>query len=359
MSGVTVSWRLLLILGLLGLSACSYRESSSGASVKTILPWKSVKQPLLPAGSRLIDVDGDALHVRIMGGRHEGPTVVMLSGPTDSWHSDSAWFAALQPLLARTMRTYIVDRAGQGFSEGDGRGGYMAFGEQLGSLLPELAKEPVVVVAFASANLALHRYFASRPDGGHIAAALLIDPDALHPELIEFYASQAEPFKDGGLKGYVRSGKYDERARQLHDADQQHVLSLLDEESRFYFAERYFERVMETRLDHKKILSRFREIARYDEDVYGAASVVWPETVQVWSFDTAFELAAVASAEEEAERQRYQRWHDLSSEWMQSLPGGCRIASESREHLAVVDQAQTLVAVIARIAAGDECSVPG
>jgi hypothetical protein len=144
---MAVWWRSMLIVALLGLSACSYRESSAGASVKTILPWKSVKKPLLPPGSQLIEVDGDLLHVRIMGGRHEGPTVVMLSGPTDSWHSDSAWFAALQPLLARTMRTYVVDRAGQGFSEGDGRGGYAAFGEQLGSLLPELASERVIVVA--------------------------------------------------------------------------------------------------------------------------------------------------------------------------------------------------------------------
>jgi pimeloyl-ACP methyl ester carboxylesterase len=356
---MAVWWRSMLIVALLGLSACSYRESSAGASVKTILPWKSVKKPLLPPGSQLIEVDGDLLHVRIMGGRHEGPTVVMLSGPTDSWHSDSAWFAALQPLLARTMRTYVVDRAGQGFSEGDGRGGYAAFGEQLGSLLPELASERVIVVAFASANLSLFHYFAAHPDGGHIAAVLLIDPDALHPKLIEFYASQAEPFKDEQLRSYVRSGKYDERALKLHDDDREHVESLLSEESRFFFAERYFERVMETRLDHTKILARFREIARYDEDVYAAASVVWPEAVPVWSFDTAFELDAVVGAEDDAERQRYRQWHDLSSEWMQSLPGGCRIVSESREHLAVVEQAETLVDVVARMAAGEECFVPG
>jgi hypothetical protein len=103
----------------------------------------------------------------------------------------------------------------------------------------------------------------------------------LHPKLIEFYASQAEPFKDEQLRSYVRSGKYDERALKLHDDDREHVESLLSEESHFFFAERYFERVMETRLDHTKILARFREIARYDEDVYAAASVVWPEAVPV------------------------------------------------------------------------------
>lgn len=340
------------------LCGCAYSGFPGGASVSSVLPHDHLLKPLLPPGSALYTVGGDDLHVRTLGGREPEPAVVLLSGPTASWHSDSAWFAMLQPLLAHDMRTHAVDRAGQAFSSGSGRGGYAKFGDQLEALLPELSSQPVVVVAFASADLALLRYFESHPDGGRISAVLLIDPDALHPELIEFYAEQAAPFQNPKLARYVRDGGYDERARELNESDQAHVLSILPAGSERQFEKRYFERVLATRLEHEKIIARFREIARYDQDVRGVATVPWPAAVPVWSFDTDFELDAVDAAATPEERARYERWRDLSSEWMAALPGGCHLRSDSREHLATVAEAPELVVLIDSLRSGAPCPLP-
>jgi pimeloyl-ACP methyl ester carboxylesterase len=340
------------------LCGCAYSGFPGGASVSSVFPHDHLRKPLLPPGSALYTIDGDDLHVRTLGGREPEPAVVLLSGPTASWHSDSAWFAMLQPLLAQDMRTHAVDRAGQAFSSGGGRGGYAKFGQQLESLLPELSTEPVVVVAFASADLALLRYFESNPDGGRISAVLLVDPDALHPELIEFYAEQAVPFQNPALARYVRDGGYDERARELNESDEAHVLSILPAGSERHFETRYFERVLATRLEHEKIIARFREIARYDQDIRGAAIVPWPAAVTVWSFDTDFELDAVDAAATPDERARYEAWRTLSSEWMAALPGGCHLRSRSREHLAMVAEVPELVSLIQSLRSGAPCPRP-
>ncbi len=338
-----------------GCVTSSGRGEGTLSSVTSPFPVDHLKQPLLPPGSQRYRVAGDWLHVRTLGARHEGPAVVLLSGPTDSWASDSAWYALLQPLLARSVRTHAVDRAGQAFSSGDGRGGYAAFGRSLAQLLAALGEERVLVVAFASANLALHHHFARVLDAEPVIAALLVDPDSLHPELLDFYASQAEPFQADGLEAYVRGGHYDERARALHDADRDHVLGLLSETDAVVFQDRYFDRVLATRLEHPRILARMTETARYDEDVRGAAAVPWPATVPVWSFDTAFEQAAIEAASTPDERARYERWQSLSSAWMASLPGGCHLPTTSREHLALIAEARELAALIRQLRAGAPC----
>jgi hypothetical protein len=63
--------------------------------------------------SQSLQVDGHPLHVLQWGdwSRTDLPTLVLLSGPIDSWHSDSAWWASMGPKLAQDYKVIAV---GQG-----------------------------------------------------------------------------------------------------------------------------------------------------------------------------------------------------------------------------------------------------
>ncbi|MFO0583839.1 MAG: hypothetical protein U0229_16325 [Anaeromyxobacter sp.] len=86
-----------------------------------------------------------------------------------------------------------------------------------------------------------------------------------------------------------------------------------------------------------------------------AAAVPWPAGVPVWSLDTDFEAADAARAEDPAERAKLERWRALSTGFMDGLPGGCRIASASREHLAPVADAPRVAALVEGLLGGAPC----
>lgn len=313
------------------------------------------KDPQLPTGSRLLPVSDRSLHVRSLGTDKPGTAVLLLSGPTDHWHADTGWFALLQPLLAKHYRVHAIDRAGHGFSELSPEPSYQQFADDLAVLLPQLEKQPVLVVAFASSNLALHHYFA-KYGTRQLQSVLLIDPDGLHPELLSFYAEQAQMFQQADkLAEYVNAGKYDARAAQFRQQEREHLQQILPPALANQMDWPFYDAIATQRLDRARILARFAETARYDRDVMGASAVPWPATLPVWSYDTDFELSAVDSAKEPEEKAKLARWHRLSSEWMQGLPGQCRISSSSREHLATVAEADKLVTLVTQLAGGQAC----
>ncbi len=341
--GPTLSRQLLALL-LLTLATGATADTTGG-------------EPHLPAGSQLLPVTDHALHVRSLGLDQPGTAVVLLSGPTDHWHADSGWFALLQPLLAKQYRVHAIDRAGHGFSDVVAGSSYQTFADDLAAVLPQLEKKPVLIVAFASSNLALHHYFA-KYGTRQLQSVLLIDPDGLHPELLGFYAEQAAMFQQADkLAEYVNAGKYDARAAGFRQQEREHLQQILPSALASQMDWPFYDAIADQRLDRTRILARFAETARYDRDVMGAGAVPWPVALPVWSYDTSFELAAVDAATAPEEKEKLARWHRLSSEWMQSLPGQCRIASSSREHLATVAEADKLVTLIAQMNAGQACPV--
>ena len=88
--------------------------------VYAVMGWISTAEvkaaEALPEGVRIIKAGGAEFQLRSAGLEHKGPAVVLLSGPNEHWHSDSGWFALLQPVLAAKYRTYAIDRLGQGLS---------------------------------------------------------------------------------------------------------------------------------------------------------------------------------------------------------------------------------------------------
>ncbi len=340
----------LLLLGSFSITACAQSPNT---------PQQS-PPPALPNGSRLITVNDHALHVRSLGvdsnkTKAVGPAIVLLSGPTDHWHSDSGWFALLQPLLAKQYRVHAIDRPGHGFSAIVAGGSYQSFADDLATLLPQLEQDPVIVIAFASSNLTLHHYAAKFGRKG-LHSVLLIDPDGLNPELVSFYAEQAKPFQQPDkLAEYVNAGKYDARAQSFYKEEREHLVTILPAALTAEMDWPFYDAIATQRLDRARILARFAETGRYDADVTGAAAQPWPAELPVWSYDTDFELTAVEAATEPAEKQKLERWRRLSSEFMQALPGHCRIGSASREHLATVAEADRLLRLIDRMAQGLGC----
>jgi len=309
--------------------------------------------PALPSGSRLVAVNGHRLHVRTLGAGRPGPAVVLLSGPTGHWHSDTGWFALLQPLLAERHRVHAVDRAGQGFSDIVDGASYESFGADLAALVPALEREPPIVLSFASGNLGLVHALAR---GGRVHAALLVDPDALHTGLMAFYADQAEPFREAAaLSEYVNAGKYDARAEKFRVEERAQLAGLVPPPLAAIMDWAFYDAMARQRTDRARILARFAETARYDRDVRGAAAVPWPPAIPVWTYDTDFERADAEAERDPARARELARWRDLSTEWMEGLPGGCRIGSTSREHLAVVAEAERLAALVDALAAGESC----
>lgn len=351
----------LLLPALLALAGCSHTETPPAANPPNEPPTISAIDPVatadnaLPSGSRLLPVGGHRLHVRSLGTEHGGPAIVLLSGPTDHWHSDSGWFALLQPMLAQQFRVHAIDRAGHGFSDIAGDGSYQGFADDLAQLLPQLETEPVLVIAFASSNLSLHHYFARHGERG-LRAALLIDPDGLHPDLLSFYAEQAGPFQQGEtLADYVNAGKYDARAESFYLKEREHLQTILPATLADQMDWPFYDAIARERRNRARILMRFAGIARYDRDVTGAATIAWPATLPVWSYDTDFERSAIDAATEPAEKAKLEQWRQLSSEYMTALPNHCRIGSASREHLATVAEADRLIRLIGQLARDLPC----
>ncbi len=303
----------------------------------------------LPPGSSWLNLGSDVFHVRHLS-PDEAPldstTIVLLSGPSGRWHSDSAWFALLQPMLATQFNTLAIDRAGHGFGQAPSTS-YQAFGRALPTLLRQLKAESVVLVGFASANLAIAHYVNSEDAKHRLKGVLLIDPDALGPKTLEFYASQARDFQHPELVDYVRSGRYDERAQQARQKERDEVARLIPPSLQHLMDWTFYDAVTRARTERERIVQRFLEIARYDHDVYQAAAITWPNDIATLVWDTDFESADI---ERDPANSALRAWRDDSSAWFAEQSGRCHLRSDSREHLATFAEASQLVVQIQRLA---------
>lgn len=315
----------------------------------------SLAQDRLPEGSQILTGNNISVHVHRMGVvQADQPAILLLSGPTDHWHSDSAWFALLQPLLAKQALTYTIDRPGQGFGPVQTQS-YTEFGQELAPILHELQIKDLVIVAFASANLALNAYFSHPHPEIKVRAVLLIDPDTLDPWDAHFYAVQAQPFQDPKLKDYVLTGKYDERAVAIQKEEREHVNQIIPPHLQSQMDWHYFDQLALEQLKRERIAERFAEIAHYDSDVANASKVPWPAHMVTAIWDTEFELAEIAH---DPANKDLPLWREKSTQWMKQLAGRCYYASSSQEHGAIFAEADKLAELIMQLANEKVCQNP-
>lgn len=261
--------------------------------------------------------------------------VVLLSGPTDNWNSDSAWFARLAPKLTEKYRVISIDRAGQLLSNPSAPVGYAHFGKDLALAFEQLKLDNIHIVAFASANIALLHYFALKPSH-QIQSITMIDPDVLTEYSIKRYKKDAYPFKKNlvAYSEYIAEGKYNERAKQKNELDLKHLKSLaLDDKVDWEYVEQIFEK----RLNKINLQNLFKEIGIYDQDLDSAISLEIPTHLKLSIIDTNFEQSYIDQSENQQMKKELEQWQADGKNYYQSLikkaKSGQYIPIKSQEHL--------------------------
>lgn len=307
--------------------------------------------------SQLLQLDGHPLHVLKWGDwrRADLPTIVLLSGPIDSWHSDSAWWAALGPGLAKNYKVIAVDRAGIYNQLPDAPVGYEHFADDLYLLLTQLNIQRSTVVAFASSNITVNRFFANHPHNRAISRVLMIDPDVLTAQSIARYKSDARPFKDKQQEylAYVAEGKYIPRVEQKNAGDMALLKQLAKDDQHMDWS--LVAQMFAERLQVNNQLNLFREIAIYGADLDSAFGLSLPADIPLTIIDTDFEMAYVDTAEDEKSKTELLRWRDDARQYYQQQVSqskqGRYIPVETRAHLFQVEQAQALSEMLREIVA--------
>ena len=317
------------------------------------LGFFALSQSLLAAPtSQIIKIDGSKLQLTRW---HQADfpesvtNIVLLSGPTDNWNSDSAWFARLAPKLAKTHPVYSIDRAGQLTGQTDATIGYAAFGRQLSQVFEQLKLKNIQFIAFASSNIALNTYFANQPKQ-KVASVIMIDPDVLTTFSMARYKKDAAPFKKNLDKyvTYIGEGKYNDRAKQKNAMDFAHLQSLSQQDPDTDWA--YVERVFKQRLKIANLQNTFREIAHYDQDLQAAAKVGFPKQIPLTILDTDFENTYIDNTEKEVDKQGLLQWQQDAKRYYQQLTQssirGHYIHVPTREHLLPFSDPDSLLKLV-------------
>lgn len=304
----------------------------------------------------VIEVDGHPIHTATWGDNQSAakPWIVLISGPIDSWHSDSAWFAAAGPALAEQYRVLAVDRAGSVNAVANAPVGYTHFATDLAAVLLTYKINNATLVAFASGNLTAQQLLQDNTQTT-ISSVVLIDPDVLTPTSIERYSLDAAPFKQNLDKylAYISDGKYTERVTQKNQADMKTLVALAGDKAVDW---EYVKTVMDARLKITNQHNLFREIAQYDQDLIAAASVSWPTNVPTVVIDSQFEQEYIDHTEDQQTKQGLLEWQQDGQKYYQYLAElsdhNRYVEVDSRAHLFQFEQPLRLLSLINELRAG-------
>lgn len=305
----------------------------------------------LPLLAQTLTVDGHQLHFESWGSSedYQKPTLVLLSGPIDTWHSDSVWWASVGPILAKDHRVIALDRVGQVLGIKDADVGYEHFAKDLALSFAALKITNATVVAFASSNISVQLFLAANPQQYAIKQVIMIDPDVLSAYSIARYKNDAALFKQN-LPAYVKyilAGKYQARTAQKNASELAH---LKDISEGIQVDWPYVEKLQNARLELHNQVNLFNEIAIYDEDLDAAAATQWPANMPLIVIDTDFETPLINQAKDETEKKSLIAWQQDARRYYQKLaalnPANVYIESPSPEHLYQFAQLNALLSLI-------------
>ncbi len=228
-----------------------------------------VKAAALPEGVRIINAGGADFQLRSAGLEHKGAAVVLLSGPNEHWHSDSGWFALLQPVLATKYRTYAVDRLGQGLSSEVNNPSYSRFAKDLALVMAELNESEILLLSFASSSMS-SLLFAQQNSELKIQGLLLIDPDIPLPHSIALYKGYPADWYQANLAELLpalKTGIWTKRTAKKLQQERQQVQKLIPRSYASQMDWGYFDFMAQQRLRLERQQSRAREIAAYAADL--------------------------------------------------------------------------------------------
>lgn len=316
-------------------------------SSKEILSFfASLTEPTLPVGSARVRVEQQAFHVRSMGQQHNGPAIILMAGPNTNYHSDSAWFALLQPLLAKHHRVHVIDRLSNGWSDSIETPSYRRFAHDLAAVLQQLQEQQVILVAFSSASISARLFYEDYANAFDIKAMLWIDPDIPLPHSLSLYKGYPADWYQANLPAllpHLANGGWTERTLAKLQLEREQVQQLVPAQYQSLMDWSYFDLASQQRLLTGHQQGRAREIASYAADLDAYAQLAWLTAIPVSVIDTDFEKADIAADPENAESLLL--WQQEGSEWSRlqaELSHGQYIALQDADHLLMFQQPEQI-----------------
>lgn len=313
------------------------------------------KAEVLPQGSELINLNGHSLHIRKLGKPEiSEPYLLLLSGPTDNWHSDSGWWALAQNVLAEDYLAIAIDRAGHAWSESIAEPSYHQFGQDLASFIRR-QQSPVILVAFASSNLSLHTLINDQEAAPFIQGAVLIDPDVLTDHSIKHYTTETEKYRQGwkGIEEFILSGKYDENMQRKIDDERAHLKSLIPAAFASYMDWNYYSAIEAVRNTRDYQVEKFREVTHYRDDLLEAKRNSLPTNLPLVIIDSDFETGYLPKIEDELIKASIVQWRDEGRDWFFELAQrsecGAYWPLESQEHLIMMEQPELIARAVEKL----------
>lgn len=330
-------------------------------SILLLNPVNTAASNSLPRYSELISIGQHKFHLRKMApdpahSANHLPVVVLLSGPNQNFHADSAWFALLQPLLAQKYQVLAIDRLGNGFSDNADDVSYQRFSQDLTALLPTLTKQPVILVSFASASISarlFHQHHQLANQGqttSQVRAMLWIDPDIPTPEALALYQGYPVDWYQKHLQQLLpelAKGVWNQRTKDKLKKERTEIAALLRKEHVALMDWDYFDVISLQRQSPARQQQRAIEIANYAKnlDLYAALPAITDIPVTV--IDSDFETAAIAA--DPVQAKQLLQWQQQGSAWSQQLAensGGQYVALPDSHHLVMFQHPEKIVAAV-------------
>jgi polyhydroxybutyrate depolymerase len=317
--------------------------------LKLFFPPADAASANWPDGVKLLNVGQAEFQLRSLGLQHKGPAVVLVSGPNEHWHSDSGWFALLQPLLATKYRTYAIDRPGQGLSSDVADPSYRRFAGDLALVLAKLNEPDLVLISFASSSISALLY-AQHTQPKNLRGMLLIDPDIPMTQSLALYKGYPADWYQANLAKLLpvlQSGQWTDRTATKLKQERQHVMQLIPPQLQGWMDWRYFDFMAQQRLSIHRQQSRAKEIAAYpaDLELYQRLPLYTAKAVSVMNSD--FELMLVEQNPQQ--KQQLLAWKKESDMWSQrqaQQAGGQYIELTQADHLLTFQHPDRIVKAV-------------
>ncbi len=296
------------------------------------------------------------VHVRSMGLEHDGPAVILLSGFNKNYHSDSAWFSLLQPLIAKTHRVHAIERFGNGFSSLVAEPAYASFAPALDQTLAVLNEEAFIMVSFASGNLLAHTWQNSSDSTmvDKLTGLVWIDPDVLQPHSISLYQDYPVSwYRDvqESLMPHIEQGNWTERTLVKIESEKTEIEALIAPEYSEDMDWPYFNLISQRRANIPNQLNRAIEVINYHDDLAIAYSYDINLTVPITVIDSDFESIDIAEAEEEYV-DRLTLWQQEGINWSKAISektGGQYIPLENSDHMVIFQNPAVIIKAISEL----------
>ena len=263
------------------------------------------------------------VHVRSMGLEHQGPAVILLSGFNKNYHSDSAWFALLQPLIAKTHRVHAIERFGSGFSSDVSEPSFFSFAPALDKTLTALNEDSFIIVSFASSNI-LALAWQNLPESqvhSRLKGMVWIDPDILLEHSVSLYQDYPVAWyreQRETLIPHLQKGNWTQRTIDKLAAEREEIASLVPQDVGTLMDWSYFDLISQRRAAVNKQVTRAKEIMNYYDDLNTALKLDINTSVPITIIDSDFESEDIKSADPEFV-DGLMKWQQEGSAWSKSI----------------------------------------